>query len=226
MAILAMVRLNSLFLNYNTAGGMPTFITKFRDALHDLKDAKEPLSDKIAKSILLSKVHDNNYRHIVDALMVSPSTLEECMQRFLDKHNMLTQNRPSNDTRKANNANQQSGNKGSNKNKSNHKAQVNNAGNKGSNNQNNGGGQYKDSKWWINPDEWKKMSSSGQEGPILTNTKHTKIRTTTMVVIPTKMASPTMDKGQALHTQKLIILKSKILTMKTTMKKKKKPLLE
>ena len=49
MALLAMVRLNSLFLNYNTTGGMPTFITKFRDALHDLKDAKEPLSDNIAK---------------------------------------------------------------------------------------------------------------------------------------------------------------------------------
>ena len=55
MAILAMVRLNSLILFYNSAGGMPTYITKFRDALHDLKDAGEPLSDNIAKSILLSK---------------------------------------------------------------------------------------------------------------------------------------------------------------------------
>ena len=143
MAVLAMVRLNSLTLNYNNACGMPTFITKFRDALHDLKDAKEPLSDKIAKSILLSKVQDNNYRHIVDTLMVSSSTLEECMQRFLDKHSMLNQNKSSGETRKANNANQQNGNKSGKNNKGNHNLQANNADNKGSNNNQNNGGQYR-----------------------------------------------------------------------------------
>lgn len=72
---------------------------------------------------------------------------------------MLNQNKPSGETRKANSANQQNGNKGGKKPKGNHNPQANNSGNKGSNNnQNNGSGQYRESKWWINPDDWKKIS--------------------------------------------------------------------
>ena len=47
------------------------FITKFRDALNDLKDAKEPISDVLAKSMFLARIEDKDYRHIVDALMMT-----------------------------------------------------------------------------------------------------------------------------------------------------------
>src|SRR3954469_14889134 len=87
-ATMAMGRLNSIQMMYNSPGGIPAFLTKFRDAIQDLKDAQNPISDVMAKSLLLSKVQDKSYSHIVDALMVSNDDVEECMQRLLDKHNM------------------------------------------------------------------------------------------------------------------------------------------
>lgn len=91
MATMAMGRLNSLQMQYNSPGGIPVFLTRFRDAIQDLKDANNPISDVMAKSLLLSKVQDRSNSHIVDALMVSNDNCDECMQRLLDKHNMLNQ---------------------------------------------------------------------------------------------------------------------------------------
>ena len=91
MATIAMTKLNSLHLNYNSPGGVQAFITKFRDALQDLRDAKNPITDEMAKSMLPSKIHDKTYSHIVDALLVSGDNFEESLQRILDKHNMMTQ---------------------------------------------------------------------------------------------------------------------------------------
>src|SRR5687768_3354978 len=43
----------------------------------------------MAKSIFLQKIQDRDYAHIVDMLMDSTHSLEVCMQRVLDKYNML-----------------------------------------------------------------------------------------------------------------------------------------
>jgi hypothetical protein len=100
---MAMQKISVLVLQYNTAGGAPIFITKFRDALNDLKDAQEPVSDVMAKSMFLSKIQDNNYRHIVDALLITNDNFEDCVQRILDKHNLMTHSIPQAEPRKANN---------------------------------------------------------------------------------------------------------------------------
>ena len=125
VAMMALQKLQSLSMGYNTTGGAPVFITKFRDTLNDLKDAKEPISEVMAKSMFLAKIQDNNYRHIVDALLITSDDLEVCMQRILDKHNMMASNKlPPN--KQNNNASQN--NKDKNKNKgSNNNRQSNNA---------------------------------------------------------------------------------------------------
>ena len=91
VALLALARLNSLYMSYNISGGVLAFIAKFRDALQDLRDAQEPVSDAMAKSMLLSKVQDNNYRHIVDILLASGNNSEQCVTRLMDKYNMMNQ---------------------------------------------------------------------------------------------------------------------------------------
>src|SRR5687767_10262476 len=78
-------------MSYNFPGGVPAFIAKFRNALQDLRDAQEPVSDAMAKSMLLSKVLDRDYRHIVDILLASSDTYEQCVTRLLDKYNMMNQ---------------------------------------------------------------------------------------------------------------------------------------
>ena len=105
MATMAMGRLNSIQMQYNSPGGIPAFLTKFRDAIQDLKDAQNPISDVMAKSLLLSKVQDRSYSHILDALMVSNDNCDECMQRLLDKHNMLNQGKGLGPPRNVNNSN-------------------------------------------------------------------------------------------------------------------------
>jgi hypothetical protein len=54
VALMSMTKLSALSLTYNTTGGVPVFITKFRTILNGLKDAKEPVSDVMAKSMFLS----------------------------------------------------------------------------------------------------------------------------------------------------------------------------
>ena len=105
VALMSMTKLSALTLTYNSTGGVPVFITKFRTILHDLKSAKEPISDVMAKSMFLSKIQDRDYIHIVDGLLGSNDTLEQVMQRILDKHNMLMMNKPKpNNNRQANSA--------------------------------------------------------------------------------------------------------------------------
>ena len=89
VALLALAKLNSLHLGYNMPGGVPAFITRFRESLQDLKDANEPVSDAMAKSMLLSKIRDRNYSHIVDILIASSDDFEACVTRLLDKYNMM-----------------------------------------------------------------------------------------------------------------------------------------
>ncbi|HEY9708216.1 MAG TPA: hypothetical protein V6D48_08430 [Oculatellaceae cyanobacterium] len=94
VALLALAKLNSMFLGYNAPGGVPAFIAKFRGALQDLKDAKEPVSDAMAKSMLLSKNKDRDYSHIVDILIASDDDFEKCVTRLLDKYNMMNSGKP------------------------------------------------------------------------------------------------------------------------------------
>ena len=89
VALLALARLNSISLQYKSPGGVPAFITKFRGALQDLKDANEPVLDAMSKSMLLSKVKYRDYSHIVDILIASSDNFEMCVTRLLDKHNMM-----------------------------------------------------------------------------------------------------------------------------------------
>ena len=65
MVIMAMNKLNKLYLNYNSAESVPSFINQFREALQDLKDASEPMSNVLAKSMFLYKIQNKDYRHIV-----------------------------------------------------------------------------------------------------------------------------------------------------------------
>ena len=96
MAIMAMNRLNKIYLNYNSAGGVPSFINQFREALQDLKDANEPMSDVLAKSMFLSKIQDKDYRHIVDGLMNSNDDFETSVTRILDKYNLMNPTKANN----------------------------------------------------------------------------------------------------------------------------------
>src|SRR5687767_13455443 len=47
------------------------------------------MNDVMAKSLFLGEIQDTDYAHIVDMLMDSSHCLEHCMQRVLDKFNML-----------------------------------------------------------------------------------------------------------------------------------------
>ena len=76
VALMALQKLQDLRMTYNTNGGVPEFIVKFRDAMNDLKDAKQPISDVMAKSMFLQKIEDRDYIHIKDALMVTPDNLD------------------------------------------------------------------------------------------------------------------------------------------------------
>ena len=159
MATMAMSKLNSLHMNYSSPGGIPTFITKFRDAVQDLKDAQNPITDEMAKSMLLSKIHDKSYSHIVDALLVSSDNYEECLQRLLDKHNMMNQNRDKNNNgqRNVNNANSNSRSKGRrNSNNHNNRSQNNNVGSQG--NIDNGNKNNSQRPGRIPPHIWNTMS--------------------------------------------------------------------
>lgn len=146
VACMAMTKLNSLDLAYNSPGGMPVYVTKFREALQDLRDAGEPISDVLAKSFFLSKIQDNDYRAFVDNLISSKETFEECVQRFLDKYNMMNQNNGTDGNRQANAANNsQNGQKGSSRKQNNNTQEDHN--NQGQVNKN-----------WIDPEVWKDMT--------------------------------------------------------------------
>ena len=139
VALLALAKLNSMSLQYKSPGGVPAFIAKFRGALQDLKEANEPVSDAMAKSMLLSKVKDRDYSHIVDILIASSDDFEACVTRLLDKYNMMnsgnTGNRQTNKVRRGNN-------------------RPNNR-NNNNNRQNTNRQQYNN---YISPEDWSKLS--------------------------------------------------------------------
>ena len=163
VALMAMTKLSNLNLTYNYPGGVPAFLSKFRDAQQDLRDARQPISDTMAKSMLFSKISDNSYRHIVDALMVSQDNCEECMQRILDKYNLLNQNKS-----KISNRNVNKTNKNYHKNNKNHQNnhKNNNMHNNSNNNRNFNRNSPSNFKYnhdlkdtmWVEPDVWFKMS--------------------------------------------------------------------
>ena len=106
MAVMAMTKLNTLILTYNYQGGVPTFISNFRNAIQDLHDANEPVSDVLTKSWFLSKIHDKDYSAIVDNLLASNDTYEDCVTRIFDKYNLLSHNKPNQaQTKKVNKVN-------------------------------------------------------------------------------------------------------------------------
>src|SRR5687767_1643197 len=61
--------------------------------LNNLRDAGEPMTNIMAKSVFLQKIRDRDYAHIVDTLVNNSHNLEQCMQQILDKYNMLDANR-------------------------------------------------------------------------------------------------------------------------------------
>ena len=116
VAIMAMsTRLNSLYYSLNYPNRMPAFIAKYREALHNLWDANEPVTDVLAKALMLSKINNSNNRHIVNELMASGETFEECVLRFLDKFNLMNQSKHNVGNRQANKVKGRSNNKKSNK---------------------------------------------------------------------------------------------------------------
>src|SRR6476620_10317112 len=155
MATMAMGRLNSIQMQYNSPGGIPVFLTKFRDAIQDLKDANNPISDVMVKSLLLSKVGDRSYSHIVDALMISNDNCDECMQRLLDKHNMLNQGKGPGPPRNANNTNTKGRNNNRNKNNKGNQSSNNNMAHQNNNNaKNNNSGESTR----VPPEVWSKWT--------------------------------------------------------------------
>src|SRR5688500_18607394 len=163
MALLALARLNSISLQYKSPGGVPAFITKFRGALQDLKDANEPVSDAMSKSMLLSKVKDRDYSHIVDILIASSDNFEMCVTRLLDKHNMMNSgnNAPRQNNKVQRGNNRPNNNKNNNNNNNNRNHNTNNRNNNNDRNNQNRKPQQKDIPY-IAPEEWEKMSKSEQ----------------------------------------------------------------
>jgi hypothetical protein len=117
VATIALARLTNLKMTYNSNGGAPVYISQFRDALNDLRDAGYPIDDVMIKTMFLQKIQDIDYTHIVDALMISSDHFEVCMQTILYKYNLLANNKSSNDNRKANSTNSENGNGGKNRKK-------------------------------------------------------------------------------------------------------------
>ena len=162
MALLALARLNSISLQYKSPGGVPAFITKFRGALQDLKDANEPVSDAMSKSMLLSKVKDRDYSHIVDILIASSDNFEMCVTRLLDKYNMMnsgnTQPRQNNKVQRGNNRPNNNRNQNNNNRSQGSNSRSNN---NNRNKQNSRAPQQKDIPY-IHPEDWDKMSKQEQ----------------------------------------------------------------
>src|SRR6187200_2273615 len=55
MALIAMQKLTALTMAYNTNGGVPVYITKFRDYMNDYRDAGQLMTPVMAKSLFLGK---------------------------------------------------------------------------------------------------------------------------------------------------------------------------
>jgi hypothetical protein len=66
VSLLAMTKLQELKLLHTTKGGLPAYITKFRDAILDLEEAGKPMDPTLQKSMFLSKIHDREYKNMVD----------------------------------------------------------------------------------------------------------------------------------------------------------------
>ena len=93
-------------MTYNTNGGVPEFIANFKNAMNDLRDVRQPISDVMAKSIFLQKIQDRDYVHIKDALMATNDNVDICMQRMLDKYNMMASYKTPGENKKANSVKQ------------------------------------------------------------------------------------------------------------------------
>ncbi|HEY9706868.1 MAG TPA: hypothetical protein V6D48_01555 [Oculatellaceae cyanobacterium] len=167
VAMMAMDKLNRMYLTYNYPGGASAFIGKFREALQDLKDAKEPMSDAMTKTLFLTKIQDNTYKATVNCLRASQKDdFEACVTRILDEFNM-------NNHSKSNHGNRQSNKVQTNKHRN--RRQNNNA-NRATNNPNNSNsananksssnsphgnnnGNQRQSRVWIEPEIWNKLTS-------------------------------------------------------------------
>src|SRR5687768_8531759 len=162
MALLALARLNSISLQYKSPGGVPASLTKFRGALQDLKDANEPVSDAMSKSMLLSKVKDRDYSHIVAILIASNYNFEMCVTRLLDKHIMMNSgnNAPCQNNKVQRGNNRPNNNRNNNNNNRSHNNNNRNS-NNNKNNQNNRKPQQKDIPY-ISPEDWEKMPKQEQ----------------------------------------------------------------
>ena len=113
VSLLALSKLQELSLTYKTPGGLPGYVTKFRDAILDLQEAGKPLDDTLQKSMFLSKIHDREYKHIIDSCIDDPKlSLEDCMNKMHSKYVRSNPHGNKVSTRKANYAASQDNNNG------------------------------------------------------------------------------------------------------------------
>ena len=113
-----MAKLQELKLLYSSKGGLPAYVTKFRDAILDLEEAGKPMDPTLQKSMFLIKIQDHEYKHIVDSCIDDPNmSLEDCMVKLQSKFVRMTQTQSTGTSkRQANTAQSGSGN--------NHKGQT------------------------------------------------------------------------------------------------------
>jgi hypothetical protein len=161
---MALAKLTNLKMAYNSNGGAPVYISQFRDALNDLRDAGYPIDDVMIKTMFLQKIQDKDYTHIVDALMISSDHFEVCMQTILNKYNLLANNKTPHDNRKANSANSEGGNGGKNKKKKGkNDTRKNNNTNSKSEHKALTYDMIKASPYCVDSDVWKTMSEEKQQ---------------------------------------------------------------
>ena len=84
LALLTNNQMNDLQYTWKYPGGLPKFLLRFCDLSMDLHGAGKPMEDTNLKSLFLSKIKDNKYKHIVDSYIDNPHQgFEECAQVFL-----------------------------------------------------------------------------------------------------------------------------------------------
>ena len=108
----------------------------------------------MAKSMLLSKVKDRDYSHIVDILIASSDNFEMCVTRLLDKYNMMN----SGNNGPCQNNKVQRGNNRPNNNRNNRNQNNSNRNNQNNNRNSQNNRKNQDAKAFIKDEEWWKMT--------------------------------------------------------------------
>ena len=161
IALMTMEKLQNMKMAYNSNGGVPEFIANFRNAMNDLRDARQPITDLMAKLMFLQKTQDRYYVHIKDALIATNDNVDVCMQRMLDKYNMMASYKTAGENKKANFV--QQGGKGKVKNKKKDNRQTNNINTKDNPPKKITFEMVKATPYCVDSDKWKVMTKDQQQ---------------------------------------------------------------